>query len=159
MEINYLPLEIRLKIMSYNCYDICHKRYNDILKHPFPSWEKVKRNPFWSMTLKEILKGRKSKYEIYSELKTIYNYSYIFRIEYQFKNLEFIENIDDMKKDDKLLLAIEYQDTMKTLLSMMPFRTEADWHIQFYERLSPYDKDNDYESGYESDNYSVGSYE
>ena len=58
MELNSLPLEIRLNIMSYNCYDICPCRYNDIIKHPFPTWEKVKRNPFWIMSLTEYLDGK-----------------------------------------------------------------------------------------------------
>ena len=58
MKLNNLPLEIRLNIMSYNCYDICPYRYIDIIQHPFPTWEKVKRNPFWKMSLTEYLDGK-----------------------------------------------------------------------------------------------------
>ena len=34
-DINSLPLENRLKIMSYTCYDVCPYKYNDILKNIF----------------------------------------------------------------------------------------------------------------------------
>ena len=32
-----------------------------------------------------------------------------------------------------------YYDAMKALLEMMPFRTEAEWHIRFYHILSTED--------------------
>ena len=64
-DINHLPLEIRLNIMSYHCYDICPYRYNDILKNHFPTWERAKRNPFWAMTLTEALDDTKSDYDIF----------------------------------------------------------------------------------------------
>ena len=156
MELNNLPLEIRLNIMSYNCYDICPYRYNDIIKHPFPTWEKVKRNPFWIMSLTEYLDGKKSEYEIYLELKTFYDYSYIFNIEHKFKHLWFINNIDDMNINGRNILTSQYYDAMRALLSMMPFRTEAEWHIRFYHILGTEDF---YKSEEEvSDNESVGSY-
>ena len=97
-DINNLPLEIRLKIMSYDWYDTFPYRYNDILKNHFPTWERVKRNPFWATTLTEALDDTKSDYEIYVELKTFYNYSYIYDIENIFKQLWFIDSIDDKRE-------------------------------------------------------------
>ena len=49
-----------------------------------------------------------------------------------------------------------YYDAMRALLEMMPFRTEAEWHIRFYHILSTedfYDEDEEF-----SDNESAASY-
>ena len=45
---------------------------------------------------------------------------------------------------------------MRALIEMMPFRTEAEWHILFYHEISPEDfSDEDEEF---SDNASAASY-
>ena len=93
-DINNLPLEIRLKTMSYNCCDICPYRYNDIIEHKNPTWARVKTNQFWAMTLTEALDDTKSDYEIYLELKAFCNYSYIYDSENKLKQLWFIDSID-----------------------------------------------------------------
>ena len=144
-DINNLPLEIRLTTMSYNCYDICPYRYTDTLKNHFPTWERVKRNPFWAMTLTEALDDTKSDYEIYLELKAFYNYSYISGIEHKFKQIWFIDSIDDKRAH----LRMGYYDAMRALLEMMPFRTEAEWQNRFYHILSTQDfSDEDAEFSY-----------
>ena len=151
-DINNLPLEIRLNIMSYNCYDICPYRYSDILKNHFPTWERVQRNPFWAMTLTEALDDTKSDCEIHLELKAFYNSAYIYDIENTFKQLWFIDSIDDKREH----LRMGYYDAMRALLVMMPFRTEAEWHIRFYHISSTedfYDEDEQF-----SDNESAAGY-
>ena len=62
------------------------------------------------------------------ELKAFYNYSYIYDIENKFKQLWFIDSIDDKRKH----LRIGYYDAMRALLEMMPFRTEAAYPILSY---------------------------
>ena len=104
------------------------------------------------MTLTEALDDTKSHSEIYLELKAFYNYSYIYDIENKFKQLWFIDSVDDKRKH----LRIGYYDAMRALLEMMPFRTEAEWHIRFYHILSTedfYDEDEEF-----SDNESTASY-
>ena len=98
------------------------------------------------MTLTKALDDTKSDYNIYLELKDIYD------IENKFKQLWFINSTNDKRKH----LRIGYYDAMRAILEMMPFRTEAEWHIQFYRILSTedfYDEDEEF-----SDNESVASY-
>ena len=55
-------------------------------------------------------------------------YSYIYDIENKYEQLWFIDSIDDKREH----LRMAYYDAMRALLEMMPFRTEADWHIRVY---------------------------
>ena len=76
------------------------------------------------MTLNKALKNKRpeSEYDIYLQLKFVYEYSYMFKVEYDFKFLHFMDNVDAMPNDDKLTLAIEYQNALRTLLGMIPFK-------------------------------------
>ena len=106
----------------------------------------------WAMTLAETLDNTKADYEIYVALNTFYKYSYIYDIESKFKQLWFIDSIDDKREN----LRTGYYHAMRALLEMMPFRTESEWHILFYHILSPEDFSEEDEEL--SDNESAASY-
>ena len=79
-------------------------------------------------------------------------YSYIYDVENTFKQLWFIDSIDD--KREHLRIGCYY--AMRALLEMMPFRTEAEWHIRSYHILSTEDFSDEGEKF--SDDESVASY-
>ena len=93
------------------------------------------------------------------QLKFVYEYSYMFKVEYDFKFLHFMDNVDAMPNDDKLTLAIEYQNALRTLLGMIPFKSGFEWHTHYYERLCP--DENHYPSSDDEseDEYSPDEYE
>ena len=67
------------------------------------------------MTLTEALDNTKSDCEIYVELRAFYNNSYIYCIENRFKQLWFIDSIDDKREN----LRTCYYHAMRALLEMM----------------------------------------
>ena len=154
---NNLPLEIRLNVMSFNCYDICPRKYNEIINNPFPSYKSlIERSRFFAMPLTEIWGGEKSQYDIYTELNTFYTYSYIHEILLMFKRLYFIHGLEKMEKWKQEALQIEYYHAMRDVSGIMPQKKAFAYHIQLYEDLnmeecSDDDVDDDIDSDYYSD--------
>ena len=150
---------MRLNVTSFNCYDICARKYNDIVNNPFPSYKSLmERSRFFATALTEIWEGEKSQYDSYMELNTFSTYSYIHEILLMFKRLYLIHGLEKWKhgsrKHCKLNTTMPW--AMRDVLGVMQQKTAFAYHVQLYQDLSMEacsddDDDNDSDSDYYSE--------
>ena len=150
MEFQNLPLDLRLKIMSFNCDDVDYIRYHNILRHPFPKYETLKKKNFtFGLSLNDY---RVSEIELYYQLKEFYSYSYIFEIHNMFLKGYFLNSYKCEELETLLML---YHNEMRCAISVIPM--ETDFLLKYFEELHMFNDTSDDDDN--DDNESVISLE
>ena len=128
MELQNLPVEVRLKIMSYNYDEVSDIRFHSILKHPFPKYETLKKKNFtFGLSLNDY---RVSEIELYYQLKAFYSYSYIFEIHNMFLKGYFLNSYKCEELETLLML---YHNETRCAISVIPM--ETDFLLKYFEEL------------------------